>query len=63
MAPPRVHQDYPKTKIGLALHPAVVRELDRQAMVNDLSRSQQAENYLAKLLRLDLQKRHRHTAA
>jgi hypothetical protein len=23
MAPPRVYKDYPKTKIGLALHPAV----------------------------------------
>jgi hypothetical protein len=63
MAPPRVYKDYPKTKIGLALHPAVVRELDRQALVNDLSRSQQAENYLAKLLRLDLQKRHQDKAA
>lgn len=63
MARQRIHTDAPKATVGLSLHPAVIRELDRQAMINDLSRSQQAENYLAKLLRLDLQKHQGRLAA
>jgi len=56
MARQRVYTEYPKQTVGFALHPELVRILDNHARRNRMSRSQQAENFIAGFLDLDLRK-------
>lgn len=58
MSRQRIYAEYPKTTVGLSLHPELMRIIDKHARRNRMSRSQQAENFMTGFLDIDLQKRH-----
>lgn len=54
--PRRMQHDMPKVKVGMSLHPDVIRELDVHARIHKISRSEVAERHLAAFFNVELQK-------
>lgn len=57
MPRPRTHGE-PKEPVTFNLHLAITRRLERDARLNRISRSQQAENYLLSVLGFDMENHH-----